>query len=460
MLQAKSSFRKNTAVLLLIFTLAALVFSHHPLIPLGTISGVHIELSLIYFLALCSTFISLPLIWRQRSIILDNTLCLTLVTLVIYTAISILWTSNPIRGLITAGFFLLMVGFALTISLRYKEFLRYKEIAIKTLVITYTLALLWAAWQILGDLLAVDPAYTLLPAMYEGNVFGVARPTGFALEPQFLASLLLIPLAFELRQLLSGKQHRFSYLNLFVISVIFFLTLSRGAFVGLVVVLALLLLTRRHSFARYVKSLSPIIAGFFTMLLLIFFGATIRQDNISGYDGLKRTVSHISLGIINLPEHSASKNTTIQTTTKKPSANPDGYIKASTDSRLSMSQEAIRIWTKNPENFIYGIGIGGFGTSLTPPRPSAIVNNYYLELLAETGVIGFGLFATFLTSLGITLIRLKSWLLLAIVAGLFTQALFFSGNANIIHIWALIGIAIGFTLSKKPREVSPSRLVQ
>jgi hypothetical protein len=453
MSRPKSGLKRDIAILSLGFTLAALVFGHYPFIYFGSVSGVHIELSLIYPLIAFSTALSLPLIWRHRSTVFKDPSYLALLGVVAFFVISTFWTDNPIRGILTAGFFLLLAVFAVVISQRYKDLLRYKKIILRVLAVAYSLALLWAAWQIIGDLFKIDRAYTLLPAMYGGSVFGIARPTGFALEPQFLASLLLIPIGLRLHQALSGKQSRFASVQLFVISVVFFLTLSRGAYIGLIVLIATLALTYRASWSRYIKPLSLIMLGFFTMLILVFLGGSIRQDNISGYDALRRTVTHISLGVIQPPERSPDDQAPVGPAAKdEQPTKSTGYIKASTDSRITMSQEVVNIWTKSPTNLIFGVGVGGFGASLTPPDPSAIVNNYYLELLVETGLVGFGLFLLFFTILGARLIHLKAWLLLSLLAGLLVQAFFFSGNANVIHLWALVGVAIGLIIDKKLRK--------
>jgi len=453
MSRPKSDSRKDIAILSLGFTLAALVFSHHPFIYFGSVSGVHIELSLIYLLVTCSAAVSLPVIWQHRSTVFKDPSYLALLGVVTFFVISTFWTDNPIRGILTTGFFLLLAVFAVVISLRYKDLLKHKKIILRALVVVYSLALLWAAWQIIGDLFKIDRAYTILPAMYGGNVFGIARPTGFALEPQFLASLLLVPIGFGLYKALSGKQSRFASAQLFVVSVVFFLTLSRGAYIGLIALVATLALTYRVSWSHYLKPLSLILLGFFTMLLLVFLGGSIRQDNISGYDALRRTITHISLGVIQPSEQSPGKQAPINPASKdEQPTKSTGYVKASTDSRISMSQEAVNTWTKSPTNLIFGVGAGGFGASLTPPDPSAIVNNYYLELLVETGLVGFGLFLLFFTILGARLIRLKAWLLLSLLAGLLAQAFFFSGNANIIHLWAIVGIAIGLIMDKKLRK--------
>lgn len=448
--------RRNTPVLLLIFTLAALVFSYHPLVTLGSLSGVHIDLSVLYFLMISCAVFSLPLIWKQRSKVVNQPLLLLLLGLLASFTVSLLWTSNPLRGMITSGFFMLIVTFVIAIALRYKELLLHKKIIFKVVGTAYVIALTWAVWQVLADLLGISPAFTLLPSMYDGDVFGVARPTGFALEPQFLASLLLIPLGFETHKILSGKKERFSHFKLLLISTVFFLTLSRGAYIGLSVLLLVLLTAYRTSWQRYLRSLLPVALGLFIMLLIVLVGASARPDNISGYSALRRTVSHISLGVLNLPEESTPAKTF---STKKIQKNPKtstGYVKSSTSSRVFMSQEAIKLWVQSPHTVLFGVGVGGFGTSLAIPEPDAIVNNYYLELLTETGIIGFGLFFTFFAALIAKLAQRKAWLFLALIIGLLSQALFFSGNANILHIWAIIGIAIGFIVNTNPRKAATS----
>ena len=95
---------------------------------------------------------------------------------------------------------------------------------------------------------------------------------------------------------------------------------------------------------------------------------------------------------------------------------------------------------------LFGVGTGGFGAAVhqrTDSRDAGTVaNNYYLEMLAELGLVGFILFVTFVVSLLYRLVTRRQFLLIAIIAGYLVQWYFFSGNADVIHVWVVIGLAL------------------
>jgi O-antigen ligase len=124
--------------------------------------------------------------------------------------------------------------------------------------------------------------------------------------------------------------------------------------------------------------------------------------------------------------------------------------------RLQAFGQAIEAWETRP---LTGIGLGNFGPYIkyypveTPPSGWDIVNNEYLETLAETGLLGL---ASLFLVLAVVLLRSYSAYkrsdneyLRAVLVGLtaafvaiFTQYNFFS-TLYIIHIWVLLGLIVG-----------------
>ena len=74
-------------------------------------------------------------------------------------------------------------------------------------------------------------------------------------------------------------------------------------------------------------------------------------------------------------------------------------------------------------------------------------------MLAELGVLGTTLFGAFIISLLIILIRAKQWLALSLLLGFLVQWYFFSGNANVIHVWIVIGLSIIISSPKLQRRL-------
>lgn len=438
-------------------TLAAIaccIFGYYPLLQLGTQAGLHIDISLLYLLVVLAVAASLPLLWRTQRRLGTSLPIVSLIAAVLFTLVSTLWSANPLRAAITASFFGLVAAFAVVIALQWRTISKNQASMQRLFSVAICLAVLWAVWQIVGEALGIDRGYLLLPAMYDGSVFGVARPTGFMLEPQFLASLLLIPIGYITWRIVAQRATGWlPYAQLGLLLTVLILTLSRGALLGGAVMLLVLCVVSFHAWRRW---LAVALTGLAALTLaggIIWAGATLRSDDISGPEALGRTLSHLSLGKVTL---SPSESSAIDSPAKKPARETTGYVKSSTESRLSMSSQALDIWRSSPQTMLVGVGIGGFGASLSPAQPGAVVNNYYLELLAETGLVGLGLFAGLIVLLLAQLVRQRSWLLLGLLAGALVQMCFFSGNANAVHVWAVIGVALsaGLQQSRQKRPAS------
>ncbi len=447
---------------LLLAVIVGLPFSYYPLISFGSIAGMHLDGSLLYVLLALTVASSIPFVWKSRSMLLRSRALLWLSGFVLLCVCSILWSANQLRGTVTVLFLLMLIGLAGVVAIHLPSLKRYQHVAYRIISISTGISALWSLWQVYGDALGVTNSLTLLPGSYESTVFGVARPTGFALEPQFFASFLLIPFFWLIWRLL-GRDRATSGLHmagLATISTILLLTLSRGAIYAALAGLVLMIVLEHHNPKRYLLVASALLGGVAISGLIIFSAASINQrDGISGYGSLSKAVNHLSLGAISLPSQSVDSISKQNNTVPKPES--DGYVAASTDSRLSMSSQAISLWSTNPQTILTGIGIGSFGSTLHAKDPdystASVVNNYYLEILVETGLIGTALFVAFAATLLYGLVRARQVLLIVILASLLIQACFFSGNANVVHLWVIVGLAIG-TLLYQPKKLA--RLVQ
>lgn len=440
---------------IILLTLLALPFSYIPVINFGDIAGLHAHLSLIYLLVVASVILSTPRIIHQWSSIWRLWPMRLLLAFNLYQTIAILWSSNHLRGLYSAAFVWLMTGFIATLIVWYPSLSSktHRKTWQKGLRIVACVVGVWALLQIFLDAFGFT-TLSLLPSNYQSGVFGVARPTGFALEPQFFASILLIPFCWSLVHTIKTRRLVFA-LGLSVSFMLLLLTLSRGAlfgaFVGLIIAFALLIRQWRQVGIVVGSLLGAIVAA---CLIIFIAGQVNTRDSISGIDTVRRSINQLSLGTLDLPlTVTVNPQTTQGSSATSSSASPTGYIAASTDSRLSMTSEALGLWRSSPHTVLFGLGAGGFGAALHAKNPlfpvGSVVNNYYVEMLAELGVVGFGLFITFLTLLFTQIIKHRQWLLLTVLGALLAQMYFFSGNANIIHIWAVIGCILALMANHK-----------
>jgi len=443
----------------LLVVIAALPFSYHPFVSFGSVSGMHLDGSLLYIFTVLAVVISLPLLWKRRNELLQIRTLQLLTGFAALCSISVIWSDNPVRGGVTAAFLLLLIGLVCVMAVNLPLLIQHRQLAYRLLLASTSVSIAWALWQIYGDAFGVDGSFTLLPAAYQSAVFGVARPTGFSLEPQFFGSFLLIPFFWLIWRYLTGahKYSLLSHLGIITIGTVILLTLSRGAIYAALVGLALLVLLHHSSLKRWLYVTGSLIGAVVIGGCVIVSAATVNQrDSMSGYASLSSAVNHLSLGRITLPN---STPNVAQSESK--SKESSGYVTDSTDSRLGMSAQALSLWSANPQQLLFGIGSGSFGATLHAQdsrySKGSIVNNYYLELLVETGLVGFGLFLTFVGTLLYRLFRTHLVLPLVIFVSLLVQACFFSGNANIIHLWVIVGISLGLLLLPAKKV---ARLVQ
>lgn len=443
-----NSISERLSIAALLAVIAALPFSYHPLIAFGSASGMHLDGSLLYVLVALAVIVSLPLLWKRRTELLQNRALQFLIGFAALCAVSIIWSDNPFRGSVAAAFLLLLIGLVCVVAVNLPLLSQHRRLAYRLVLASTGLSIAWSLWQVYGDALGLSGSVTLLPATYQSAVFGVARPTGFALEPQFFGSFLLIPFFWSVWRYLHGDNRKNYLLLLGTVAVgaVLLLTLSRGAIYAAAVGLVLLALLHHSSPKRWLHVTGSLIGALVISGCIIVSAATINQrDSTNGYRSLSAAINHLSLGVIALPIDTSNA---AQAETKPEEFS--GYVTASTDSRLSMSSQALSLWTASPQHLFFGIGNGSFGTTLHAKDShypeGSIVNNYYLELLVETGFAGISLFLAFIGTLVYGLLRARHILPAVVLASLLVQACFFSGNANVIHLWIVVGLGLGLLL--------------
>lgn len=297
---------------------------------------------------------------------------------------------------------------------------------IKVLLVSTLLVCGFAIFQFLGDVIGLSREITLLKKGYDKGTLGYPRVQAFSMEPLYLANYLFIPLGVAwalLMEKINFIKRSYLFYLIGLILLIIILTVSRGAYIGLLAMILFLAIFQ----AKKIFSWKNIITG---LLIVIFvLGGVFLAMNKANPQALEKYIEHVQIKDLGIGE--------------------------STESRLKAWYDAYRAFEEKP---YLGIGIGNFGAWVKGyPDPSSqtgwdIVNNEYLEILAEMGILGLFSFilliVVLLSSSFIALKRAKDPFLRAVLLGLLAafvatlvQYNFFS-TLYIMHIWVLIGLII------------------
>ena len=137
------------------------------------------------------------------------------------------------------------------------------------------------------------------------------------------------------------------------------------------------------------------------------------------------------------------------------------------DGRALSRQKAVTIIRTDKTVLLLGLGPGQFGPYVQNNIPRdgkwTIVNNLTLELLVETGVIGFALILVFILSLLVkgagAYLKQKDPETALFVGGLslylLSQSIQYQGYSTlyIIYIWTSIGILLSLINNNRPNNV-------
>ena len=352
-------------------------------------------------------------------------------------AISLIFSTYLPRSLVVFGFIIFTSLFAIMMN----QFINTTERLEKVIIVLYwstMVVCIFGFFQFLGDVVGLPTSLTGLREGYTKAVFGFPRVQAFSIEPLYLGSYLMIPLGIFIALFLAKVPIKsISRLQMFIAIlfsiIILVLTVSRGAYLAFGVLLVVLFIFMACHF------LSPKIIITATLAGLIAIGAVYWFINKGEDKAYEEFIKHVSV--------------------------EDFTEGESVQGRLSEFDYALEMSETNPW---FGVGIGNYGAAKKPYADYAemdvwdIVNNQYIELLAETGYVGLGAFiliiivviwrsiiAFYRTQEPIIKFTLAG--LLAAFIGTLVQYNFFS-TLYIIHIWVLIGllVAVGsLSLTKK-----------
>lgn len=341
--------------------------------------------------------------------------------------ISLFFTGDLSRSLTV----LVFIIFTSLFSILPNQYIDTKEKLEKIIVIMFWSTLvvcLFGIFQFLGDVVGLPTSITGLREGYTSAVFGFPRVQAFSIEPLYLGNFLLFPLGIFLALFLSKTKVKFLtrpilFGIIFLILLIIALTLSRGAYLALGVMLIVMFIFMAKKF------LTPKIIAVAVITLLLGGAAVIWFINKGEDQAYEEFVKHITV--------------------------EDFTEGESVQGRLIEYETALELAEGNET---FGIGIGAYGVTKKgfPDHDDIsdydIVNNQYIELLTETGWIGlttFILMIIFVIWRGIIafyashdkMIKFILVGLLGAFVATMVQYNFFS-TLYIIPIWILIGTFI------------------
>ncbi len=354
-----------------------------------------------------------------------NALVWPLVLFLLTGFVSVMYSLYFSRALMVFIFILFTVSlFFITVDLiNSKEKLK---IISKVLLYSSLIVCGFSIFQFIGDSVGLPITITGMNKGFTKVIMGFPRVHAFSYEPLYLANYLFIPLGvftglfFEKVDFI--KRH-YLIATIALIILIMILTVSRGAYLGLIafgLVFAFFEAKKVFSIKYIITAIAILFIAFYGSISFMKYATPIAYD---------RFVSHATL---------------------------EDYGKGeSTESRMKAWQDAFDAYSEKPYT---GVGLGNFGPWLAGyPNPETvenwkIVNNEYMEILAETGIFGFISFIIFLLIIiirsFIAYFKVKDPLLRAFLVGLLASTIavlvqynFFS-TLYIVHIWVLFGLLV------------------
>lgn len=348
-------------------------------------------------------------------------LLLPLIVFLIVALLGLINAPNLERSIMVTIFVLFTVGVSIILPSIVRHTVHVEKV-VTILLISMLVVSLFGLYQFLGDIAGLPTSLTGLRSQYTKDILGFPRIQSTALEPLYFANYLLVPLSLAI-SLWFSKASRIKPLWLLLLVALgginFILTVSRGGYIALAATGVCLAAVYWKQLLRP-RLLIPLL-----LCLTITGGVVYRFLNVN--EQIEDYTEHV--------------------------ANIFGG--ASYDERIETFAIAEEIFWQHPW---IGIGPGSFGPYasyhplIVPNEGYKIVNNEYIELLAETGVLGF----TAIVCL-VVMLYIRSWkalrqtnnlflkaTLLALVAaftGILVQYNTFS-VLYIMHIWFTIGLMV------------------
>lgn len=492
---------------ILIYVLPPLLFcSYYPLLSLGSDASMNFEFSLpeiwlLVFFLVTLLYLGSALRFYWHGPHRTQLFLLTAGAFWLYAGLSLLWTTNFLRGLLTWGLLGLTIyaAFMLYFLLFTKFSTDERRLLLRIFLGSAVIFALWGVGQCLLDVCGVTSEVTLLCDGCTYTAFGFPRVSGLAIEPQFMGNLLLAPTLLALYGAVHARSpHRIWLMVVSVFLVVVLgLTLSRGAIYAFAVGVAILLIggfawrfdrkwlvasrlrqkwsqkhcktqkslhnkpnTRPNRGVENVENFSQlwllaVLPAVGMIITLVVQGglAAISPTTDTFWSGVTKSVHQLSLGVIDWraddnQDNSDSIATDSTVDNEAVDSTFSGYVPESTNVRLQLSDLALDVWDDSASHFLSGVGLGGAGTALSEKdsqlSSKEIVQNQYLSVLLELGLVGFLLLLLFLVYLLKIVSRQKySVYFLSLTVAYLLSLLFFAGLPNALHIYLFPALLLG-----------------
>ena len=457
---------------------AVLLFSYYPVISLGSSETMNFELSLPLLWLLMFDLVSATIFVLRRDFAFFKKWKWLLFP--IFATISLVWSYNLVRGILTVGILWLVV-FAIFAILRLRKiFYDERGFYYTFLKFFFGSALFVSAWCVLQcvmDVLGVSREVTLLCRGCVYQMFGFPHPNGFAIEPQFMGNLLLAPTivaawlfvrslgganilsraAFARPVATGGRRsssrcrapealrkniRRLPLILFTTLTFTLFLTFSRGAIYAFIVVMMFMsgvYLVRKIGIKKIAAMWGVMMLSFLFALNLQGILAQVSPTNDTYVSGVSKVLNHLSLGIVDVGGGEVAE---MDGDDVENEAEFDGYVEESTNIRMELTRNAVKVWSQDFKTVVFGVGIGGAGQAMYNAgltwSPKEIVQNEYASILLETGIIGV-LIIIFTLVMIVKIIRKNpvSVIILTLGIAYAVSLLFFSGLANALQIYLL-----------------------
>lgn len=433
-------------------------FSYLPRISLAEDGTMNYELSLTLIYVVILAIVGLPRVWHHRSELRQLRPVWLASAFVGWSGLCVIWSDNRTRGLLTFAVYVMLylVFLALVAERRLLCQLLPKLVRV-AIWATISACLLAITQMVLGTFVITNRHSLGLCAGCVAGQFGFIRPNLLAIEPQFLGSLLLAPLLYITYLTLQGKHSYVKQPLLLVLMLTtLWLTLSRGAIYAYLASLVVMILLVR----KWRRQL--VVVGLIALSLVVCLvcqgtlaSANPRIDS-SFTQAVSTSLNHLSMGIIRLPYQRKSPTSPpliSQEHDKQPAYR--GYVAESTNVRISLTKTALAAWRSNRlGQQLFGTGLGSAGIVLARQTGSRyqkeIVQNEFVEVLLERGLIGLVLLGGLVALYGRLCSQRRDYLALAILVAYLTQWCFFSGLPNALHIYLVLALLSAKLLDGAP----------
>ena len=448
----------------------AVWFSYYPNFHFGKAGGANLEFSIALIYAVILMLFGVKNIFKNRSKLMKNKAVILTGFFIFWNFITILFSQNQLRSFLVSGVWLVLWLDFLTI-LTISKNIKLMKICIQNFIFSAFFMSIFAIIQVIyGTWFDWG-----LCAGCVAQGFGFVRPSVFMIEPQFFASILLVPILVILSRIFSKKSSKKEFFAIWVMLFAMYLTLSRGAIFAMFAgILLLIFVNQKFSKTVVLRNMGVSILLIFSSFSvgMIFHGIFTELNpriNDRFYDSISKSVNQMSLGKITLPKNEKVVNSKLKEpeiendnlqglSVEKPVENSkkayfDGYVKKSTDERVKMSDLAIKTWLSNPFVIAFGVGSGSAGTAIFKTthqisNSSEIVQNEFLSILLELGFFGF--IVWILIIFGIIRKTRNDKYIWAIIFAFLIQWFFFSGLPNVLHIYLIL--ATIFAIIEKAYE--------